>query len=164
MRVNTRSLIVIILILLTTGIARAQQTPAQEIPDFTFYKMNGQPFARKDLSKNKKIVIAFFDITCEHCQHELKAMSDHFREFKKAEFYLVSLDEVSGIQGFMEKYAPKMNAKPNVTLLRDYNKEFIIKFLPIQYPAIYVYSPSWHIIKYFGQNSKISEIVDTVNN
>lgn len=149
---------------LLNGNLHAQQTPVQDIPDFTFYKMNGQPFARKDLPKNKKIVIAFFDITCEHCQHELKAMSDHFREFKKAEFYLISLDEVAGIQGFMSKYAPKLNAKPNVTLLRDSNKEFIIKFLPIQYPAIYVYSPNWHIVKYFGQNSKISEIVSTVNN
>lgn len=157
-------LILFVGLILTNSNLQAQQTPAQDIPDFTFYKMNGQPFSRKDLPKNKKIVIAFFDITCEHCQHELKAMSDHFSEFKNAGFYLVSLDEVSGIQSFMAKYAPKMKSKPNVTLLRDFNREFIVKFLPLQYPAIYVFGSDWHIIKYFGQNSKISEIVNTVNN
>ncbi|MDB5120600.1 MAG: hypothetical protein JWN56_1818 [Sphingobacteriales bacterium] len=162
---NIKSFVILFISLVSlNGNLRAQSTPVQNIPDFTFYKMNGQPFSRKDLTKDKKIIIAFFDITCEHCQHELKAMSDHYAEFKKAEFYLVSLDEVSGIQSFMAKYAPKMNAKPNVTLLRDFRREFIVKFLPLQYPAIYVYGPDWHIVKYFGQNSKISDIISTVNN
>lgn len=141
----------------------AQSTPAQSIPDFTFYKMSGQPFARKDLTKDKKIVIIFFDITCEHCQHELKAISAQVNEFKKAEFYLVSLDEVSGILAFMEKYAPQMKSKPNVTLLSDFNRQFITSFLPLQYPALYIYGPDWKLIKYYGQNSKVVDIIKTVN-
>jgi peroxiredoxin len=147
-----------------SGNVNAQSTPVQNIPNFTFYRMNGQAFSKKDLTKDKKIVIVFFDITCDHCQHELKAMSDNYEKFKKAEFYLVSLDEVAGIKGFVSKYAPKMSAKPNVTLLRDFNREFIIKFLPVQYPAMYVFSPKGHLIKYFGQNSKIKDILTTVNN
>jgi peroxiredoxin len=141
----------------------AQSTPAENIPEFTFYKMSGQPFARKDLTKDKKIVIIFFDITCDHCQQELKSISERVNEFKKGEFYLVSLDEVSGILAFMEKYAPKMKSKSNVTLLRDVNREFITSFLPLQYPALYIYGSDLKLIKYYGQNSKVSDIVETVN-
>ena len=143
--------------------ARAQSVPAPNIPDFTFYKMNGQSFSKKDLTKSKRIVIVFFDATCEHCQHELKLMSDRFDEFKKAEFYLVSMDNVRGIQWFMNKYAPRMNGRSNVTLLTDLNRQFITRFTPVQYPALYVYKPSGHLIKYYGQNSKMSDIIRTVN-
>ncbi|MEO8795386.1 MAG: redoxin domain-containing protein [Daejeonella sp.] len=141
----------------------AQNAPAQKVPEFTFYKMNGQAFVRKDISKTKKAVIIFFDVTCDHCQKELKSMSDHFAEFKKAEFYMVSMDNVSGIELFMKRYAPNMNGKPNVTLLTDINRQFIERFLPVQYPALYIYGTDGRLIRYFGQNSKISEIIKTVN-
>ncbi len=141
----------------------AEKGPAQKIPEFTFYKMNGQAFARKDISKTKKAVIVFFDVTCDHCQKELKAMSDRFDDFKKAEFYLVSMDNVPGIELFMKRYAPKMNGKPNVTLLTDINRQFIERFSPVQYPALYIYGSDGRLIRYFGQNSKISEIITTVN-
>jgi peroxiredoxin len=125
--------------------------------------MNGQSFSRKDLTKSKRIVIVFFDATCEHCQHELKLMSDRFDEFKKAEFYLVSMDNVRGIQWFMNKYAPRMNGRANVTLLTDLNRQFITRFTPVQYPALFVYGTNQHLIKYYGQNSKIADIIRTVN-
>ena len=143
--------------------AQAQSVPAQNIPDFTFYKMNGESFSKKDLTKSKRIVIVFFDATCEHCQHELKLMSDRFDEFKKAEFYLVSMDTMRGIQWFMNKYAPRMNGRPNVTLLTDANRQFITRFTPVQYPALFVYATNGHLIKYYGQNSKMSDIIHTVN-
>jgi peroxiredoxin len=141
----------------------AQSAPARSIPDFTFYKMNGEPFSKKDLVKSKRIVIVFFDVTCDHCQNELKAMADRIDEFKKAEFYLVSMDNVPGIQMFMKKYAPKMNGRANVTLLTDLHKQFITRFMPVQYPATFVYGTDWKLIKYFGQNSKMRDIVNTVN-
>ena len=140
-----------------------QTSPPQTIPDLTFFKMNGQPFLKKDLTKSKKIVIVFFDITCDHCQEELKAISHKIDEFKNTEFYLVSMDNIQGIHAFMKKFAPKMNGRANVTLLTDLNRQFLDKFKPAQYPATYVYGSNWKLIKYFKQNSKISDIISTVN-
>ena len=160
-----RFLLLFICIILTglTTSTYAQSAPAKNIPDFTFFKMNGEPFSRKHLTKSKKMVIVFFDVTCDHCQKELKAMSDHIGEFKKAEFYLVSMDNVPKVQLFMKKYAAKMDGRSNVTLLTDLNRQFITRFMPVQYPATFVYGSDWRLIKYFGQNSKISDIVRTVN-
>ena len=157
---------VILLICLMTSLSLngyAQPAPARSIPDFTFYRMNGQPFLRKDLTKIKKPLIVFFDITCDHCQKEMKAMSDRIEEFKKAQFYLVSMDSAPGIQSFMKKYAPKMIGRSNVILLTDLHKQFITRFKPVQYPATFVYGTDWQLIRYFGQNSKMSDIIDASN-
>jgi peroxiredoxin len=142
----------------------AQSGPANVIPDFTFSKFNGQPFSRKDLISNKKIVIVFFDVSCDHCQNELKAISARIDDFKNNEFYLVSMDNAASIQAFMKKFAPKMNGRFNVTLLRDLNRQFIMRFRPIQFPATYVYDSKQRLIKYFGQNSKVADIITAVNN
>ena len=90
-------------------------------------------------------------------------MSDRIDDFKKAEFYLVSMDNVPGIKQFMKTFAPKMNGKPNVTLLTDLDQQFITRFSPVQYPATYVYQTDGRLVWYFGQNSKMSDIVATVN-
>ncbi len=142
---------------------RAQSGPAKVIPDFTFIKLNGQAFSRKDLVSNKKIVIVFFDVSCDHCQNDLKAISARIDEFKKVEFYLISMDNTPSIQAFMKKFAPKMNGRVNVTLLRDLNRQFIVRFRPVQFPATYVYDSKQRLIKYFGQNSKVYDIISAVN-
>jgi len=142
---------------------RAQSGPASVIPDFTFSKFNDQSFSRKDLVSGKKLVILFFDVSCDHCQNELKAISARIDDFKKAEFYLVSMDNVASIQAFMKKFAPKMNGRLNVTLLRDVNRQFIVRFRPIQFPATYVYDSKKRLVKYFGQNSKVADIITAVN-
>jgi len=163
---NYRQALVILFICLITSLSLnsyAQPAPAKSIPDFTFYKMNGQPFSRKDITKSKKPVIIFFDVTCDHCQKELKAMSDRIEEFKKAQFYLVSMDKAPEIQSFMSKYASKMVGRSNVILLRDLHKQFITLFMPVQYPATFVYDTDWKLIRYFGQNSKMSDIISASN-
>lgn len=167
-RPNTYRLIfkILTIALILSGLileSYAQSGPAQVIPDFTFSRFNGQSFSRKDLAKNKKIVIVFFDVTCDHCQNELKAISEKIDNFKKAEFYLVSMDNVVSIQSFMKKFASKMNGKVNVTLLRDPNRQFIPRFRPIQFPAAYVYDSNLRLVKYFGQNSKVTDIISAVN-
>ena len=152
-----------VIFLSLSTVAYSQTGPAQIIPDFTFNRFNGQPFSRKDLTINKKIVIVFFDVSCDHCQNELKAMSTRFDDFKKTEFYLVSMDNVASIQTFMKKYAPKMQGKVSVTLLRDVSRQFIVRFRPIQFPATYVYDSKKRLVKYFGQNSKVADIITAVN-
>lgn len=142
---------------------QAQTAPAKIIPEFKFLTLSGQSFTRNELKKNKTLVIIFFDVTCDHCQHEIAAIGEHINEFKQTEFYLVSMDEVTGIKKFMNSFGKKLNGRSNVTLLRDVYKQFIVRFLPKEFPALYVYGPDLKLRKYFGQNSDVKEIVKTVN-
>ena len=55
----------------------AQESPVKNIPEFTFLTLNGQSFTRNQLKRNKKLVIVFFDITCENrVPHELQNVAD----------------------------------------------------------------------------------------
>ncbi len=141
----------------------AQLQPAKVIPEFTFYTMGGQTFTRKQLPTDKKIVIIYFDTTCEHCQKEITAIGNRFTEFKNAAFYFVSIEDPQQIGKFMNTYGKKLNGKKNVTVLRDYYKQFIVKFLPDQYPALFIYGPDKRLIKHFGGQHNINTIISAVN-
>ncbi len=149
--------------LILTQDIKAQNGPVKKIPEFTFLTLNGQSFTRNQLKENKKLIIVFLDITCDHCQKEIALIGDHVNEFKNSEFYLVSLNDVNGIKKFMGTYGKKLNGRSNVTVLRDFQNQFIARFKPVQFPALYVFRPDFTLVKYFGQNSDVKEIIKTVN-
>ena len=58
------------------------QRPSETIPDFTFYKLDNTPFTNKNVPDGKQIFFVFFDVTCDHCQQTIKALSTHINEFE----------------------------------------------------------------------------------
>lgn len=153
--------IVLLSLLLVAIDARAQ--PAQTIPAFTFFKLNGQQFTDKNLITGKKSVIIFFDTTCHLCQKEITAIGNRFSEFKNTMFYLVSIEEAPQINKFMASYGKKISNKSNVMVLRDYYKQFIPKFMPERYPALFIYGPDKRLIRHFGGPQNINTIIAAAN-
>ncbi|MGX5690934.1 peroxiredoxin family protein [Arcticibacter tournemirensis] len=139
--------------------AFAQYKPSPVIPDFTFQTMEGRLFTQRDLINNKKIIFIFFDVTCDHCQHEMQDIGRRYADFKNVVFYLVSMDTKPAILKFMSSYGRFLNGKPGVTILHDYKPEFVQKFGPDKFPAIFVYSEKRHLIKYLSGQKDVSEIV-----
>ncbi|WP_423149150.1 TlpA family protein disulfide reductase [Rubrolithibacter danxiaensis] len=139
------------------------QQPSGTIPDFTFYKLDNTPFTKKQLKNNgKKIMFIFFDITCSHCQEEITDIGKHYQSFKNVEFYMVSMDEVPGIRKFMGSYGKALNGKSNVTVLRDANREFIPRFQPDRYPALFLYTSQGKLIKFFSGEKSAASILKAV--
>ena len=142
--------------------ALAQLKPAAIIPDFTLYTMKGQVFTQKQLKKNSKILFLFFDATCPHCQYETQMIGSHYKEFKNTAFYLVSMDKKPQIQKFVHTYGKALEGKDNVTLLADANRQFIEKFTPSQFPALYIYSKERKLLKYWDTSVGIDQIMNVV--
>ncbi|CAN5480970.1 hypothetical protein BH11BAC3_BH11BAC3_09070 [soil metagenome] len=140
-------LVLCIFLLFTTGIGFAQ-SPAKTIPVFTFFKLDKTAFTDKNLVKDKLIFLCFFDITCEHCQHEMKQINEHINEFKGTALYLITLNDQVGIDYFMNKYGKDLPANKKVTILRDTQNEFIKKFGPKMYPAVYLYGKNKQLLLY----------------
>ena len=135
-------------LLLFISFTAAAQTPAQAIPNFTFYRLDKTMFATKDLVKDKKILFVFFDTGCEHCQRAVSLLGDHYGELKNTAAYLVTLDDQEKIKQFMFTYGVKLKDKKNITLLQDTKYQFIPKFGPKKYPAIFLYSPAKKLLLY----------------
>lgn len=156
------SIVVVCLVINGWSAVNAQVKPSQVIPDFTFQTSKGEPFSKNNLVRNRKLVFILFDVTCSHCQHEMKALGNKYSQLKHVQFYLVSMDDWAGIRKFMSSYGKGLNGKHNVSVLRDYKPEFIAKFRPDKYPAIFIYSTSGHLLNYFSGENDINKIVEAV--
>jgi len=153
-----KSVLSVLLLFMSIHTLKAQHTPAKEIPDFTFYTLQGEEFKKSHLPTNKNIVFLLIDTSCPHCQKETELISRNYSKFADLNLFIVSLDTKEAVGEFMETYAPELNKQPNVRILLDTKPEFIEKFRPEKYPALFVYSPSQKLIKHLGGRKKLKEI------
>ncbi len=137
--------------------------PAQVIPDFEFFTLNNKAFTNKDIQKGKVIFFMFVDPDCDHCQHAIESIGEQFSSFKKTSVYLISMDEPGKINQFMNLYGSKLKGQKNVTVLQDKLHQFMERFKPIRYPAMYLYSPENKLLDYEDNPEAVFRLVNTIN-
>jgi peroxiredoxin len=152
----------LLLVLLVSTKVYAQR-PASTIPDFTFYKLDKTVFTNKNLQSGKTLLIVFFDVSCDHCQHAMEAYSQHYKELNKIPVYLVTLDNQSNINYFMTRYAPNLYGSKNVTILQDLKNEFIKKFGPRKYPSMFLYSAQKKLLIYDDEPKNVGNFLKKIN-
>jgi thiol-disulfide isomerase/thioredoxin len=139
------------------------QTPAATIPDFKFFKSDKSSFTQQQLEKGKMIFFVFFDTECEHCQHAIGYINQHFKEFSKAAVYLITLDAPEKVTPFMARYGNGLMNKKNVILLRDINNEFLPKFRPRKYPSLFLYSAQKKLLLYDDEEENLPLFTKQIN-
>lgn len=132
------------------------------LPQFKFYTLNGKAFTNNNLSQTKPNLLMLFDCTCEHCQREAMLMNANYKKFANVNVVMVTLDEQPAIKQFFTKYAPGLNAKPNVTVVQDKNQIFIPTFLPSIYPAFYLYSAKGQLLSYEKGDGAVKRILPKI--
>jgi len=135
------------------------QTPAQTLPDFTFFRPDQRPFTGKDLPKGRKLFFVLFDTECPHCQRTLKSIDQQRASFDKASVFLVSMDPWDKIGLFMRTYAPHLKGQHNVSILRDQQYQFIGKFKPRKFPAMLLYSQDRSLLEYEDNDETVFRFV-----
>lgn len=158
---NMRLMLLICSFFCLTRVTEAQ-TPAREIPAFTFFTVDGSPFFSKQIPKDRPSLFSFFDVTCTHCQSTMKTIGSRYGELQHVSVYLVTLDARKEALDFVRKYGPQLLNKKNVTILIDLNKEFLPKFQPQQYPSVYVYNRYGRLELYEKDERKIPLIFDKI--
>ena len=93
----TKSLILICMLWTNKGYS---QTPAPTIPEFVFYNFDKTPFTNANLSIGKPILFIFFDVTCDHCQHAIKALNARIGECKKMNIEVLAPEINESFHGF----------------------------------------------------------------
>jgi len=152
----------IVFFLLVTFQNLAAQVPAAIIPDFNFFKLNGNSFSNNNLAHGKLLFFVFFDVSCEHCQHAIKDINLHYKEFNKTAVYLVSVDIKERINTFLDTYGKNLKGKTNVTVLQDLKNEFILKFKPRKYPAMFLYSTEQTLLLYDDNEQNLATFLQKI--
>ena len=139
------------------------QVPANSVPGFTFFKMDGKRFKNNELTLGKKSVFLFFDATCIHCQKAISFFNKHHSELKHTSTYLISLDAKATMQAFLKKYAGSLLKDKNVLTLQDMNNEFILKFKPRKYPSMFLYSEKQKLLFYDDEEKNAPKLLQLVH-
>jgi peroxiredoxin len=146
-----------------TASAQYSTPPAPTIPAFNFFKLDKSLFTNKNLAQDKMLFFFFFDADCEHCQHAMANLNQHYEEYKKAAIYLITLDGQEKIDQFINKYGSNLKDKKNVTLLQDLKNEFIAKFKPRKYPSMFLYSAEKKLIDYEDNEESMFRFSKQIN-
>jgi AhpC/TSA family len=120
-------------------------------------------FPIKTLNLANYYFLFFFDTECDHCQHSIQYIGQHYQEFKKTAIYLITLDSLAKIDGFMNKYGGNLKAKKNVTILQDIRNEFIQKFGARKYPSLFLYSAKKELMLYEDNEQNLFRFIQKVN-
>lgn len=136
--------------------------PAKTLPDFEFSRLDQTPFGNKDLPHGKMLFFFFFDCDCEHCQRAMENIDRHFRSFQQTATYLISADDHDKVNRFMATWSQHLKDQANVVLLLDNQNQFIVKFKPIRYPSMYLYSPEGKLIDYEDNEEAVFRIVNAI--
>lgn len=141
----------------------AQNTPAQTIPSFTFYRFDNTPFTNKNLTTGKDILFIFFDVTCDHCQHTISTLSKRISECSKISIYLISLEDKTAITNFFNQYGKNLPTQKNVTILKDSKNQFITQFGPRKYPSVFLYSAQKKLRLYDDEDQYLEKFFKLIN-
>lgn len=132
---------------------------AQVLPDFTFYRVDGHAFGRRDVLTGKPVLFVLFDPTCPHCQRAVRHIGERYAAFSKAQICLVSMEDWTAINGFVAVYGGALKGRPNVVILRDAAGEFIGKFKPVKFPAMMLFSRDGRLVDYEDNENTVFRLV-----
>jgi len=158
-----RVLLLIIFFLTLLSLETQAQTPAQTIPAFTFYKLDKTPFTNKNITSGKDVMFIFFDVTCDHCQHTIGTLSKRINECSKISIYLISLEDKTAINNFLNQYGKNLVNKSNVTVLMDIKDQFITQFSPRKYPSVFLYSSARKLLLYDDNDEYLTGFFKIIN-
>jgi len=154
--------IIILILCLFSAFESSAQTPAQTIPEFTFYKPDKIPFTNKNVTNGKQVLFIFFDVTCDHCQHTIGTLSKRINECQKISIYLISLEDKTAINNFFNQYGKNLPTQKNVTILQDSKNQFITQFGPRKYPSVFLYSAQKKLLLYDDQDQYLEKFFKIV--
>lgn len=163
MKYTINTLILLFLVSFNISAQISGQPPAQTIPHFQFFKYDNSSFTDNDLPKGKIIFFMFLDPDCDHCQHAIKSIGEQFQSFKKTSIFLISIYDQNKINHFMNTYGSKLKGQKNITILQDKLQQFIVKFNPVRYPSMFLYSPEKKLLDYEDNPESVFRLVNTIN-
>ena len=155
--------LIILSLCLSTAFDSSAQTPAQTIPEFTFYKLDKTPFTNKNVTIGKQVLFIFFDVTCDHCQHTISTLSKRINECQNISIYLISLEDKTAINNFFTQYGKNLPSNKNVTILQDSKNQFITQFGPRKYPSVFLYSAQKKLLLYDDEDQYLEKFFKIVS-
>ncbi|HEY8940882.1 MAG TPA: TlpA disulfide reductase family protein [Cellvibrio sp.] len=160
--ITTVTVITIIILLIALGTEIKHkiviEDNSRELPDLTLKYLNGKTISSKSFSG--KVVLVFFNSTCEHCRAELNDFEKVSSQLKKVTIALISSESMAEINDFSK--ATGLIDKPNFFFYQVTPQQLYENFGTVTYPEIYIYN-NQSLVKHFKGETKIEVILRHLN-
>ncbi len=132
--------------------------PAEVLPSFRFEVVGHGMLTNADLPKGKLLLFVFVDPECDHCQRAVARMDAEYRSFGKVALYFVSAADPARIVAFAKKYCPRLKG----VWVRDRESQYMVRFRPVRYPALFLYSTDKKLLDYEDNEETIFRVVRSI--
>ena len=133
------------------------------LPEFSLQRVSdGTAYTRKNVPEGKKTFFLFFDTECPHCMRATSAYNAHAKELSATSVILVTMDPKEAVMAFLNKYGVNLYGKKNVTLLFDPNRQFIARFLPRKFPAMYLFNAKGDLLLYSDEEKDVPQFIQQI--
>lgn len=139
----------------------AQQAPAQMplLAKVHNVYVDNQSF-QKALPTSGRAVFIFYDPGCGHCQELGDGLAKNIDKLQHVAFFFISMNDKEYVDAYINMFAKGLKSKKNVSFWKDDGVEFIEKFNPENYPALYIYDvKTKKLVKSFQGESKMSKVM-----
>ena len=132
------------------------------VPPFSITRLpDSSLFTKKDLKKNKPVIIIIFSPGCDHCQKATEELLNNYKVFKKIQIVMASTVGYEYISKFYIEN--KIQNYPAIIMGRDWTNFFGYFYTIKNFPAIFVYDKKGNFIKSFESSLPVKEIEDLVD-
>lgn len=140
------------------GYVSAQKLANINTNAFAFKTLDGKPFTKANLKKDKSTLVMFFDPYCDHCELQSKWFAADAAKLKGVQFLLVTTEPtVQASLDFKKKCFG--TAAIDVTILLDDKFRFDAYFGYSETPSMYLFNKKGDHTKSYKHETKPAEML-----
>ena len=128
------------------------------LPSFSFLTVDNKPFSNASITDvNSKIIINYFNPSCEHCQYMAKSYVKHANQVNDVSLIMVTIADSVSVSKFRNDY--HLDTVHSITLLRDTKFQFEKIFGTGMVPCFFIYKDRKLLKKIVGE-TKIENLLN----
>ena len=153
--------VVFILFMFLSGFSATGQV--RSLPEFRFFRLdNGAEVTHRNVTPGKKTLFVFFDTECSHCRVAITEYNHQQAKLNDINVFLITRDQKSVVNSFLNEVGSKLIIKKNVTVLLDNQNQFIGKFLPKKFPSMFLFGANRQLMIYTDEEKDIPVILEKI--
>ena len=133
----------------------------KKIPNFSYNKLNNEPFTHSNLISNRAVLFIYFNSDCDFCNHEAEMIQQNSDKLNTIQIVFVSFETDEKITAFANTY--NLLGYDNIHFLRDTTNSFATAFDVNSLPCLVLYNKEHLLIEKIKGQVKIETVLAKFN-
>jgi peroxiredoxin len=128
------------------------------IPKVKLLLSDSSEYTLTKRNDNKKLILIYFNTSCEHCQYEAESIKLHIKQFEETNIVMMSSEPLSHISAFSRSKG--LDKFTNVTFTKIRSEDLSTTCGTLAIPHIFIYGADGILRKEFKGETKADVIAN----